>query len=74
MKHEELKLQEYSKPQNVEDNQLAKFMFAARTRMLYFRTNYRNMYTTDVKGPFKCNSEDSQEHLIECDKLEKEPT
>ena len=71
VKHEELKLQEYLKPQNVEDNQLAKLMFAARTRMLDVRTNYRNRYTqTDVKCPFKCNSEDSQEHLLECDKLE----
>ena len=41
------------------------------TRMLDVRTNYRNRYTqTDVKCPFKCNSEDSQEHLLECDKLE----
>ena len=67
MKHDELQLQEYLQPQNVVDNQLAKFMFAARTRILDVRKNYKNRYTqTEVKCPFKCNSEDS----LECEEIE----
>ena len=39
--------------------------------MLDVKTNYKNRYThTDVKCPFKCDSEDTQEHLLECEEIE----
>ena len=71
IKHNELKIQEYLQPQNIENIQTAKFLFEARTRMVDVKTNFKNKYPkNELKCPFKCDADDTQMHLLECEKLE----
>ena len=70
IEHTSLNLQEYLQPQNIQNIPLAKFIFHARTRMLDVRMNFRNKYKNDdIKCPLKCDTEDDQKHLLECDKI-----
>ena len=69
--HRSLNLQEYLKPNNIQNIQLSKFLFLARTRMVECRTNFSNQYKTDdLKCPLKCSDQDTQEHIIHCDKID----
>ena len=43
----------------------------ASTRMLELKCNFKNKYSKkDFQCPLKCNLEDSQKHLLLCEKLE----
>ena len=71
VEHKSLELQEYFQPQNVESIQLSKFLFQARTRMLELKCNLKSKYSKkNLQCPLKCNLEDSQKHLLLCEKLE----
>ena len=45
IKHNELKVQEYLQPQNIENIQTAKFLFEARTRMFDVKIDFKNKYS-----------------------------
>ena len=69
--HKSLELQKYLQPQNIESIQLSKFIFQARTRMLEVKCNFKNKYSeNDLECPLKCTLNDSQKHLLLCNKLE----
>ena len=69
--HNSLCLQEYLKPENVQSVNLSKFLFQSRTRMLEVKTNFRNDFKNeDLNCPLKCQNEDDQKHLLECDKID----
>ena len=39
--------------------------------MVECRTNFSNQYKTDdLKCPLKCSNQDTQEHIIHCDKID----
>ena len=64
-------LQEYLKPENVQSVKLSKFLFQSRTRMLEVKTNFRNDFKNeDLNCPLKCQNEDDQKHLLECNKID----
>ena len=66
--HTNLEMQEYLEA-NEMTVQEAKFLFAARSRMLDVRCNYREKYFTTLCPC--CNlEEDNQEHLLTCQKLD----
>ena len=70
IEHMELSLQEYLRPKNVSGIQLAKFLFQSRSRMLQVKANFSQKYKNEEMGcPLKCNKRDSQEHLLECEKI-----
>ena len=65
--HKMMQMQDYLAPNEI-TNEEAKLIFQIRCRMLEVRTNYSGSYG-DLRCPL-CNlSEDSQQHLLECDKL-----
>ena len=65
-----MKMQEYLGPNDLGIDE-AKFLFQLRTRMIEVRNNYSGSYP-DLRCPL-CKSEvDTQQHLLECKKLEKE--
>ena len=64
--HPTLDMQPYLKPNHITISE-AKFIFSARTRMLDVRSNFKNKYS-DLKCP-NCKEEDSQPHLLSCEKL-----
>ena len=66
--HTELKMQEFLHPNSVQNIQLSKFLFSARSRMLDFRINFRKKYS-DLKCPLGCDELDSQQHGLVCDKI-----
>jgi predicted CopG family antitoxin len=69
--HNSLCLQEYLKPENVQSVNLSKFLFQSRTRMLEVKTKLRNDFKNeDLNCPLKCQNEDDQKHLLECDKID----
>ena len=58
-------MQEYLKPQNVQNINLSKSIFHARTRMLDCKTNFSNGYKNEEKNcPLKCQNKDTQKHLL----------
>ena len=68
--HKELKIQDYLKPENIKDNQLAKFLFSARCRMIDCRKNFPNKHKNELSCPLPgCEQDDTQVHLLNCDKL-----
>ena len=64
--HSTLDMQPYLKPNHITIME-AKFIFSVRTRMLDVKTNFKNKYN-DLKCP-NCMEEDSQSHLLSCDKI-----
>ena len=71
IEHTGLCLQEYLQPKNVQNIQLSKFLFQARTRMLDCRANFGQKYKNDdMNCPLKCETKDTQKHLLECDKID----
>ena len=70
IKHDELKIQKYLLSENQVNVQQSKFIFHARSRMLNVRTNFKNKYPKDRRNcPLGCKMEDSQEHLLSCEKI-----
>ena len=61
----EFRMQTYltSEKLSTEEKQL---LFRLRTRTFDCRSNYKNLYKSDLLCPL-CKSEDSQEHLLNCD-------
>ena len=66
--YKEFKLQEYLKP-NSFSNFEAKFAFHARCRMLKVKKNYKQSYKQLFCPICSKNSEDTQQHLLECESL-----
>ena len=60
-------IQEYLLP-NQTSTRMAKFIFHARSRMLDLKCNFKNRYR-DFLCPTGCGSDDTQQHLIDCEKL-----
>ena len=72
IKHTELAMQDYLKP-NVSTIDESKFTFAARSRMIDLRCNYKGQYSdSDVLCPLCGKEEDSQPHLLVCEELPEE--
>ena len=69
IKHDELNMQEYLSPQHISSLKLAKFLFAARTRMIDIGGNFSNKYGERSKCKLGCDSLDTQQHLLECKEL-----
>ena len=69
IKHDELNLQDYFRPQNIQSLNLAKFLFMARTRMLDIGANFSNKFGEKATCKLGCDSLDTQQHLLECPKL-----
>ena len=68
--HSSIDMQEYLEGSEL-NAQESKFMFAARSRMIDVKTNYREKYFHTICPC--CNlEEDSQEHLLTCYMLEEE--
>ena len=67
IKYEDLKIQDYLLPYKT-STRLAKLIFQARCRMLDVKTNYKNRYV-NLLCPLGCNMEDTQQHLLACEKL-----
>ena len=55
---------------NVLNSQLSNLLFSARSRMLEVRINFRNKYGGKVSCEMGCVEDDSQQHLLTCNKLE----
>ena len=65
----ELAMQDYLKP-NVSTIDESKFTFAARSRMIDLRCNYKGQYSdSDVLCPLCGKEEDNQPHLLVCEEL-----
>ena len=70
IQHQSLQLQQYFSPENVSNVQLSKFLFQARSRMLNLRGNFKQKYKkNDWNCELGCQIEESQEHLLFCEKL-----
>ena len=68
--HRNIKMQDYLSPNDMGIDQ-AKFLLQLRTRMIEVINNYSGSYP-DLRCPL-CKSEvDTQQHLLECKKLEKQ--
>jgi hypothetical protein len=66
--HRNMKMQEYLGPNEMGIDE-EKFLFQLRTRMIEVRNNYSGSYL-DLRCPL-CKAEvDTQQHLLECKKLE----
>ena len=69
--HIKLCMQEYLKPNKVQNINLSKFIFHARTRMLDCKTNFSNGHKNEeINCPLKCQEQDTQKHLLECRKID----
>ena len=67
--HRKLEMQKYLKPNSL-TNREAKFAFHSRTRMLKVRKNYGGSYSKHFCPICKDeNEEDSQQHLLFCERL-----
>jgi hypothetical protein len=64
--HTTWRMQSYLKPNQITISE-AKFIFLVRTRMLHLKENFKKKYD-DLKCP-NCTEEDTQSHLLSCDKL-----
>ena len=64
--HEELKMQAYLQPSNVQSVTLAKFLFSSRTRMLDVGGNFSQRHEGKTKCKLGCDEEDTQRHLLTC--------
>ena len=60
-------MQEYLLP-NQTSTRMAKLIFHARSRMLDLKCNFKNRYR-DFLCPTGCGLDDTQQHLIDCEKL-----
>ena len=70
IRHDSLCMQPYLSPKNAWDNQLSKFLFQARTRMLDLRANFKMKHVkTGLACELGCGEEESQEHLLVCKKI-----
>ena len=69
IKHDELNMQDYLRPQNIRNLKLAKFLFTARTRMIDIGANFSNKYGEKSKCKLGCDSLDTQQHLLVCNEL-----
>ena len=65
--HLEMEMQDYLKPNRI-TIQEAKAIFQLRCRMLDVRVNFSGSYT-DLNCPLCKKKEDSQKHLLDCEKL-----
>ena len=65
--HLEMEMQDYLKPNQITIHE-AKAIFQLRCRMLDVRVNFSGSYT-DLNCPLCKKKEDSQKHLLECEKL-----
>ena len=69
--HKNLCMQEYLKPNKVQNINLSKFIFHARTRMLDCKTNFSNGHKNEeMNYSLKCQDQDTQKHLRECRKID----
>ena len=69
IKHDVLKMQDYLQPNTASIDE-SKFTFALRTRMIDIKCNYRGKHIgQDVLCPVCKEEEDTQQHLLVCDKL-----
>ena len=65
-------MQDYLKP-NVSTIDESKFTFAARSRMLELRSNYKGQYIdSDILCPLCGKEEDNQPHLLVCEELQEQ--
>ena len=70
IRHEELIMHPYLLPKGAWDNQLSKFLFQARTRMLDLRANFKKKHIMNgLECALGCGEEESQEHLLSCGKI-----
>ena len=70
IEHKELRIQEYLEPKNITSINLAKFLFQARARMLDLKMNFRRKYKSEeLSCPLECNELDTQQHLLNCQKI-----
>ena len=70
IRHDSLCMQPYLSPKNAWDNQLSKFLFQARKRMLGLRTNFKMKHIKNgLECELGCGEEESQEHLLSCVKI-----
>ena len=67
IEYDKFDIQEYLLP-NQTSIRMAKFIFHARSRMLDLKSNYKNRHR-DFLCPTGCGAEDTQKHLIECERL-----
>ena len=65
--HTVLKMEDYVRP-NQSTTRECKFLFAARRRMLDIRANYSGQHE-DTLCPLCSREEDTQQHLMVCEKL-----
>ena len=59
IKHDELIIQDYLRPQNIRNLKMAKFLFTARTRMMDIGANFSNKYGEKSKCKLGCDSLDT---------------
>ena len=65
--HSDIKMEQYLQPSVLEINQ-SKLLFSLRSRMLEVKVNFKNKYS-DLKCPICKESNDSQEHVFECEQI-----
>ena len=65
LKYNELELQNYLKVATIHP-QLAQNIFKWRTRMMNFKSNFKNG-NNDISCIFGCTHDDSQEDLLKCE-------
>ena len=66
IQHTELSMENYLLPKNIKSLELARFLFSARTRMIDVGANYGKT----VQCKLGCEELDTQQHLLNCPKLE----
>ena len=75
IQYKKLRLQTYITSQNLTEKEIQN-LFALRSRMIKVKRNFSNMYKQNLNCTFGCETEESQEHQLECesilDKLEDE--
>ena len=66
--HTEMELQDYLSPTSGLVSLEAKFIFMLRTRMLDIKSNYQGKHT-ELSCPLCETETDTQQHILQCDKL-----
>ena len=69
--HSEMELQDYLSPSSGLVSLEAKFIFMLRTRMLDIKSNYQGKYS-NLNCPICDSQQDTQQHLLQCQKLKDE--
>jgi hypothetical protein len=69
--HEKMELQDYLSPGSGLGSHEAKFIFLLRTRMLDIKSNYQGKHS-DLSCPMCDSEQDTQQHLLQCEKLKTE--